>query len=130
VPPRERRGVVIIDPPYEQPDELERLVDGLAAAHRKWATGIYLVWYPVKEPRKSEAFARKLIRLGIPKMLRAELAIAPPRPSERLTASGLIIINPPWKLASELQMLLPGLAPILARKGPSRFRLDWLTGEN
>src|SRR5262249_57462765 len=60
VPPKERRGVVLVDPPFEQPQELSRLAQGLAAAHRKWPTGCYLLWYPIKETAEIEAFARKL----------------------------------------------------------------------
>ena len=76
VPPVERRGVVLIDPPFEQPDEFARLAQGLAAAHRKWPTGIYLLWYPIKDQAEVAAFARRLARLGIAKMLRVELIAA------------------------------------------------------
>ena len=76
MPPKERRGLVLIDPPFEQPDEFSRLAAGLAAAHRKWPTGIYLLWYPIKDAAEVAAFVRKLARLGIAKMLRVELIVA------------------------------------------------------
>ena len=76
VPPKERRGLVLIDPPFEQPGEFSRLAQGLAAAHRKWPTGIYLLWYPIKDAAEVAAFARRLARLGIAKMLRVELILA------------------------------------------------------
>src|ERR1051325_7801242 len=76
VPPKERRGLVLIDPPFEQPQEMSRLTQGLAAAHRKWPTGCYLLWYPIKEAAEVAGFVRKLARLGIGKMLRIELSPA------------------------------------------------------
>ncbi len=129
VPPRERRGVVLIDPPYEQPGELDRLVDRLAAAHRKWATGIYLAWYPIKDRRETDAFARKLARTRIAGILRAELMVAPARAGERLNGTGLVIVNPPWRLEQELAVLLAALAPVLARDGRGSYRFDRLGEE-
>jgi 23S rRNA (adenine2030-N6)-methyltransferase len=127
VPPRERRGLVLIDPPFEQPDEFERLVQGIAGAHRKWPTGIYLLWYPLKDARVTDAFCRRLAG-PIARMLRAELTVAPARDAQKLAGSGLIVVNPPWTLADELGVLLPALAKVFApREG--RTRIDWLAGE-
>ena len=70
VPPKERRGLVLVDPPFEKPDELSRLAQGLAGAHRKWPTGCYLLWYPIKDAAEVTAFVRKIARLGIAKMVR------------------------------------------------------------
>jgi 23S rRNA (adenine2030-N6)-methyltransferase len=130
LPPKERRGAVLIDPPFEQPNEFARLADGLARAHRKWATGTYLAWYPIKDRHDAEAFGRRVSRTGIPKMLRAELTIAPGRTTERLAGTGLIVINPPWTLEAELAVLLPALAQVLGRDRPGTFRLDRLTTKN
>jgi 23S rRNA (adenine2030-N6)-methyltransferase len=127
VPPRERRGLVLLDPPFEQPDEFERLVGAVAGAHRKWPTGIYLIWYPLKDARATGRFARRLARLGIPRILRAELATARARVAQRLAGTGLIVVNPPWRLEGELAVLLPALAKALAETG--QVRLDWLAGE-
>jgi 23S rRNA (adenine2030-N6)-methyltransferase len=129
VPPQERRGLVLIDPPFEQPDEHDRLAQGLAAAHRKWPTGIYALWYPIKNARESDSLARRLTRLAIARMLRAELTLSG-KGEERLRGSGLILINPPWKLESELGVLLPALAELLAgASGKGETRIGWLTAE-
>jgi 23S rRNA (adenine2030-N6)-methyltransferase len=128
VPPKERRGTVLIDPPFEVAGEHTRLAEGLARAHRKWPTGIYLLWYPIKDPAETDAFARRLAGLDIPNMLRAEVAVAPIRP-DRLSGSGLIIVNPPWLLERELAILLPSLASILADDRQGRHRLGWLREE-
>ena len=128
VPPRERRGLVLVDPPFEQPDEFSRLVQGLSNAHRKWPTGIYSLWYPLKDARATQAFGRDLTRLGIARILRAELDLAPLRAGLRLSGSGLIVVNPPWTLERELGVLLPELARIFGgREGGAR--LDWLVRE-
>jgi 23S rRNA (adenine2030-N6)-methyltransferase len=127
LPPKERRGLVLIDPPFEQPGEFMRLFDRLAVAHRKWATGLYMLWYPIKERRESEAFAGRVARSGMRKILRAELTIAPRE--DRLASAGLVLVNPPWTLERELSILLPALAASLAPSGEGDFRLDWLAAE-
>jgi 23S rRNA (adenine2030-N6)-methyltransferase len=127
VPPKERRGLVLIDPPFEEADEFERLTDSVAGAHRKWPTGVYMVWYPLKDLRATARFARRLTPRAIPRILRAELTMAPAPAAERLAGTGLIIVNPPWRLETELTTLLPALAAVLAENG--RARLAWLTGE-
>lgn len=127
VPPKERRGVVIVDPAFEQPDEFQRLAAGIAASHRKWPTGIYLVWFPIKRRDAADDFERRLSESAIPKILRAELHVAPFDP-ERLTASGLVVINPPWRLEEEMKILLPALASVLSQSHGG-FRLGWVTRE-
>jgi 23S rRNA (adenine2030-N6)-methyltransferase len=129
VPPKERRGLVLIDPPFEAPGEFSRLAQGLAAAHRRWATGSYLIWYPIKDFTEVTGFTRKLARLRIGKMLRAELMAGSIGHGERLNGCGLILVNPPWTLHGELQVLLPLLARTLSRDATSSFKLEWLTGE-
>ena len=129
MPPKERRGLVLVDPPFEQDGDFFRLARGLAAAHRKWATGIYALWYPIKGRSEPDALAKALRRLGIGKMLRAELIVAPLSDPTRLNGCGLILVNPPWTLESELSVLLPALAGILGRDGKGGFKLDWLTRE-
>jgi 23S rRNA (adenine2030-N6)-methyltransferase len=129
VPPPERRGLVLVDPPFEQDNDFHRLSHGLAEAHRKWATGIYALWYPVKDRGEPDALAKRLRRLGPPKILRAELNVAPLSDPTRLNGCGLILVNPPWTLESELSVLLSALAGILGRGGKGGFKLDWLAGE-
>lgn len=129
VPPKERRGVVLVDPPFEAEDDFARLASGLAAAHRKWATGIFALWYPIKGRREADALAKRLRRLALPKVLRAEILASPLGDPTRLNGSGIIVVNPPWTLENELSELLPALAGILGRDGEGSFRLDRLGGE-
>ncbi len=129
IPPVERRGLVLIDPPYEQPGEMARLAQAIPAAYRKWATGIFMLWYPIKDRRETEALARALVQAQIAKVLRTELSVAPVAASGRLGASGLLVINPPWKLHRQLAELLPWLATLLGREDRGEFRLEWLAGE-
>ena len=129
VPPTERRGLVLVDPPFEEDGDFFRLARGLAAAHRKWATGIFTLWYPIKRRSEPDAFAKALRRLGIAKMLRAELMVGPLSDPARLNGCGLILVNPPWTLENELSVLLPALAGVLGRDGKGGFKLDWLTRE-
>jgi 23S rRNA (adenine2030-N6)-methyltransferase len=129
VPPKERRGLVLVDPPFEADNEFVRLANGLTAAHRKWATGTYALWYPIKGRSAPDAFAKRLRRLAPAKALRAEIFVAPLSDPTRLNGAGMIIVNPPWPLESELSALLPVLASVLRRQGDGGFRLDWLAGE-
>jgi 23S rRNA (adenine2030-N6)-methyltransferase len=114
IPPKERRGLVLIDPPFEEPNEYARLAAALGAAWRKWPTGSYLAWYPVKDPKDVTGFLKKLLQHGIEKMLRLELVVAAPTETARLRGTGMIAINPPWTLAQEMNILLPALAKIFA----------------
>jgi 23S rRNA (adenine2030-N6)-methyltransferase len=115
VPPKERRGLVIVDPPFEQPGEFIRLADGIMAAYRKWPTGVYVAWYPVKDGNDPARFIRRLAPAGIERCLRVEFAVAAPRPGGGLNACGMVIVNPPWKLAAEIGIFAPALTAILGR---------------
>jgi 23S rRNA (adenine2030-N6)-methyltransferase len=125
VPPLERRGVVLIDPPFEAADEFSRLAQALEAAHRKWATGIFVLWYPLKGRQDSDVLARRLRRSAIPKVLRAEVDFAMQRKPEGLAGCGLIVVNPPWMLEGELETLLPFFAKLFA----GQCRTEWIGGE-
>src|SRR5262249_35894827 len=129
VPPKERRGLVLVDPAFEDASDFARLAQALAAAHRKWTSGTYLAWYPIHERAALAALARRLRRSGVPKILRAELRVAAPRAGTGLGACGLIVINPPWTLAGELAILLPELAVALSGAGEGAHCVDWLVGE-
>ena len=129
VPPKERRGLVLIDPPYEAADEFKQIADGFSAAYRKWAGGIYLLWYPIKDRSGPDALAKKLKALHIPKILRAELTLARVPAADRLLGTGLIVANPPWTLERELSLLLPALAGIFS-PAQGGFHLDWLARES
>jgi 23S rRNA (adenine2030-N6)-methyltransferase len=127
VPPPERRGLVLVDPPFEVADDFTRLARAIEGATRKWAGGTFLLWHPIKSRQDPDTLARRLARAGIPKVLRAELRIAPPRDDGPLAGCALIVVNPPWTLAGELATLLPELATTLSETGS--HRLDWLAGE-
>lgn len=129
LPPKERRGLVLVDPPYERDNEFAQLANALALAHRKWATGVYMLWYPIKGRTQADALAKRLRRLGIAKLLRCELIVTPVSDPSRLNGSGLIVVNPPWTLEKELGVLMPALADVLGRDGKGGYRLDWLVGE-
>jgi 23S rRNA (adenine2030-N6)-methyltransferase len=129
VPPNERRGLVLIDPPYEQKDEFERLAAGFAEAFAKWPTGSYLLWYPVKSRRATDSLARHVaeaVSASSPagKCLRLEFSVAPQAAEPGLTSAGLLIVNPPWTLAGELRAILPELEKPLGQGGAGRFRLE------
>jgi 23S rRNA (adenine2030-N6)-methyltransferase len=131
IPPKERRGLILIDPPYEENVEFARLSDSLVQAHRKWPTGVYLLWYPIKVRAAPDALARRLRRLSVPKILRCEFSIAPAHGDGALAGSGLIIVNPPFALEGELRVILAALTRLLAPAVSPRpaYRLDWLAGE-
>jgi 23S rRNA (adenine2030-N6)-methyltransferase len=128
VPPKERRGLVLIDPPFERKDEFERMADGFSAAFAKWPTGSYLLWYPVKSRRATDALARQVAAdanaSGGGKCLRLEFSIAPQSPEGALTSTGVLVVNPPWTLAGELRAILPELEKPLGQGGAGRFRLE------
>ena len=130
LPPKERRGVVLIDPPYEEKHEFARLADALGTARRKWATGIFLLWYPIKERAGPDRLAAALRRGATSKLaakvLRAEIEWS--GVAGRLSGAGLVVVNPPWRLADELARLLPTLRSVLGTAG-GRANVDWLTGE-
>jgi 23S rRNA (adenine2030-N6)-methyltransferase len=128
VPPKERRGLVIVDPPYEEKDEFTRLARCVESAHRKWRTGCYMLWYPIKARSDPDTLAKRIRRAGIAKVLRAEILLMPPHPN-RLTGAGLIIVGPPWTLENELKQMLPALGSALGQAAGSGFTLDWLAGE-
>lgn len=123
IPPKEKRGLVLIDPPYEERDELKRLADALVAAHRKWSTGLYLAWYPIKDLREIAAFIRLIEKANLTNVLRIEL-IRDDVGDGRLRGTGIIAINPPWILIQEMKILLPALAQIMWPDEKTTIRID------
>jgi 23S rRNA (adenine2030-N6)-methyltransferase len=130
VPPNERRGLVLIDPPYESKDEFDRLADGFTEAFVKWPTGIYVLWYPVKERRAADTLARRVAGAmqqtgsAPDKCLRVEFSVAPQTADSGLVSAGLLIANPPWTLASDLKVILPELEKPLGLGGAGRYRVE------
>ena len=129
MPTQEKRVVLLIDPPFEQADELGRCVTALKEALGRMRQTIGVIWYPIKDERQLKRFYQDMARSGAPKLLRAELFVHPADDAARLNGSGLAISNPPWGLEQELRELLPWLAEQLGQsKGDCR--LDWLIEES
>ena len=129
VPPKERRGVVLIDPPFEAKDEFDRLGEAFSAAFAKWPTGIYVIWYPAKNRRATDTLAQTVARLAAAakppgNCLRLEFSVAPQLDGGALASAGLLIVNPPYTLQGELKTILPELEIPLGQGGAARFRLE------
>lgn len=127
LPPLERRGLVLIDPAYEVKDDYVQVIETLAQAHRRFATGVYAIWYPVVDRHRIEAMERAVRRSGIRRVHQVELDIGP-GPS-RMTACGLLLVNPPWTLPPLLAAALPWLADVLGHEGRGGFVTRELVGE-
>ena len=119
LPPNERRGVILIDPPFEAPRELDRLVEGLAAAVKRFATGVFVLWYPIKDPRPVAAFHRRLVAAGHGSLLRIELMLRPAHDPDRLNGCGLIVVNAPYQLDASLTPVLAFLSGRMAETSGS-----------
>ena len=140
LPPKERRGLVLIDPPFEDADEFAAQARAVAAALKKFATGIYLLWFPVKSAAEANAFAGEVLAAGVKKAVRIDLDIGAAEKAagtkERLTGSGLIVVNPPFGFAEEMREALARVAPLLSdtsdgRGKPgrgARFEVRWIAG--
>jgi 23S rRNA (adenine2030-N6)-methyltransferase len=129
IPPKERRGLVVIDPPFEEVSEFARVGEALEAACRKWASGTYLVWYPLKERGGADRLGKRLRQAMQANILRAELSIGERLDAARLHACGVMVINPPWTLENELRAVVPALVQALSQGKGGGQRLDWLRAE-
>jgi len=129
LPPPERRGLVLIDSSFDRSGEFRRLVAGLAAAHGRWATGLYAIWYPLMEPPTMRAFERDVVATGIRKILQLELAVRSERWTQTLRGCGVLVVNPPFRFDAEARRLLEWLVPVLAQTGESGSRVRWLAPE-
>ena len=127
IPPKEKRGLVLIDPAFEKADEFAALATALLGAWKKWPGGHYAVWYPVTQAGLAEGFCQTIATSGIRRVLRAELRVAGPRMAG-MNACGMLLINPPWTMTAQLEIVLPELARILAREAGG-WRCDWLAPE-
>ena len=129
LPPREKRGLVMIDPPYEQPDEFERLEQAIVAAHARWPTGVYTAWYPIKAGGADGRFLARMAASGVRRQLVAELTVERDDSPGGLNGAGMLVINPPWQLDERLAAALPWLHQRLAAEGRGRRRVSWLVPE-
>lgn len=125
LPPPEKRGLVLVDPPFEKPDEFEKLPQRIFEAHQRWPQGMFLVWYPIKERPTVWRFHEALIASKIPKQLCAEFIFAEETRHDRLNGSGCLIINPPWQFDEKLPLLFKALH--LALKTTHQgLNVEWL----
>jgi 23S rRNA (adenine2030-N6)-methyltransferase len=128
LPLKERRGMVLIDPPFEVTDEFERMTAALVTGHGRWPTGIYALWYPIKERAAVWRFHEALERTGIRRILAAELTIHEEDTHQRLNGCGMIVVNPPWQLDRNLELVLPALHEAMAAKAGGT-QVEWLVPE-
>lgn len=130
LPPKERRGLVLVDPPYEAANELKRVAEALARALAKWPTGVYAIWRPIKDRREDARFVNAIAAIGAPNILQLELDVGPIAPTANspnpLSRTGLLVVNPPHVLIDEARALLPWLATLLAREGRGASSCSWL----
>ena len=127
LPPRTPRGVVVVDPPYEQLNERERITATLAAADRKWAHGVTVIWYPLKDRAPHERWKQQLRKLGIPKLLNVEHWLYDHDQPGIYNGAGLFIVNPPYAFTQALPPLLEALRAALAPEGHrGEITADWL----
>ncbi len=130
LPPKEKRGLVLVDPPFEQEGEFERLADGLQRAYKRWPGGIYALWYPIKDRHAVADFREALAGSGIPKILDIRFELRRPSREPRLDGTGMIVVNPPYTLEAELRAMLPALHGLLAQEKGAQWSLEWLAGED
>lgn len=130
VPPKEKRGLVLVDPPFEEAGEFERLLEGLQKAYRRFPMGIYALWYPVKNYDQVEKFTKALRNTEIPKILQLEIRIRNQGKTPSMDGCGMIIINPPFVLDKEILRLSPLLSSRLGENGPARIIRKWIRGED
>ena len=129
LPPLSRRGFVLIDPPYELKSDYQAVVKGIQEGHRRFATGTYAVWYPVVLRQQIKRMVKDFQATGIRKILQIELAVRPDSDQRGMTASGMIVINPPWKLESQMKSVLPWLHKVLVPEGTGHTLVEWITPE-
>jgi 23S rRNA (adenine2030-N6)-methyltransferase len=129
LPPRERRGLVLVDPPYEDPGEFDRLLAALGSALGRWPGGVYAVWYPIKHGDAAGRFLARLQATGQRSVLVAELCVQRDDTPGGLNGAGLLLVNPPWQLDERLAAALPWLHARLSPPGRGRWRVSWLARE-
>jgi 23S rRNA (adenine2030-N6)-methyltransferase len=129
LPPREGRGLVLIDPPYESDLEFDRVLAALEVGHERWPIGTFCIWYPLTDRAGPLRFQRDLERSGIRKVLDVRLHVLPADAQVGMAGAGLVIINPPWLLDERLKELLPQLHRLLSPDGLGGTSVEWLVPE-
>lgn len=129
LPPKENRGLVLIDPPYESVNEFATLVRALESAFSRWPTGVYAAWYPLTADYEAARFHATLRQSAIRRVLSVELSVRPSDSPLGLNGSAMIVVNPPWQLDTEIQPAMIELQNALAIDGAGGTRVQWLVGE-
>ena len=127
LPPKEKRGLVLVDPPFEEAGEFDRMVDALVRGHRRWPGGVYAFWYPVKDRPAVAIFRKALAETGIAKILDLALEVRGPSLEPTLDGSGMVVVNAPFTLEAEMRTILPALTRMLAEGKGGRFEITRLT---
>ncbi len=129
LPPKEKRGLVLLDSSFDRAGEFRRIAKALKDAYQRWPTGTYAVWYPLMEQAAMRGFARDVEKTGIRKILRLELLIRKPGADAAIPGCGMLVINPPWKFDAEARPLLDWIRQALATDGVGGVKVDWLAPE-
>ncbi|QIQ21076.1 23S rRNA (adenine(2030)-N(6))-methyltransferase RlmJ [Zophobihabitans entericus] len=129
LPPLSRRGIILLDPSYELKDDYQIVVKAIHEGYKRFATGTYLLWYPVVSRAQTQRMIKALIETGIKRILQIELAVKPDNTQKGMTASGMIVINPPWKLESQMKEIMPWLHNKLVPEGIGGYTIEQLVGE-
>lgn len=129
LPPKERRGLVLIDPPYELKEDYDLVVKAIEEGYKRFATGTYAIWYPVVLRQQTKRIFKGLEATGIRKILKIELSVRPDSDQRGMTASGMVVINPHWTLETQMKEILPYLTKTLVPEGTGSWTVDWITPE-
>lgn len=129
LPPKTRRGLILIDPSYEVKSEYDHIFDAAVKAYKKFATGIFAIWYPVVDRRKIENLENKFVLSGIKNIQRFELGVSADSNERGMTSSGLFVINPPWTLFDKMSKVLPKLSQILSEGNGQFYKCDIISNE-
>lgn len=129
LPPKERRGLVLVDSSFDRSGEFARLTEGLVEGYRRWATGVFALWYPLMDRSAMHGFERGILATGIRKILQIELSVLPESWTVSLRGCGMLIVNPPFGVEAEARSMLEWLKPMLSEAGDGGTRVNWLVPE-
>ncbi len=129
LPPESRRGIILIDPSYEIKDDYQKIPKALVEAYKRFATGVYLIWYPVVSRTQTQKMIDQIVNSGIKRISQFEFGVKPDNNQKGMTASGMIVINPPWKLHEQMQTIIPWLKNILDTEKTGNYFIKELVSE-
>ena len=129
LPPKEKRGLVLIDPPFEKTSEIDDIIEGVTQAYKRWPGGIYAIWYPIKRRNERARLHAGLKASGIPKIVAADFFREPFTTEEKLVGSGLVVVNPPYTFPEEAERLMAILKQVLGKDGKGSFEMVAISAE-